>query len=218
MLNALWRRLQRLWIQIRARSNAEVFDAFYASRHWTGESQSGPGSSLKATESIRTGLRDFISENNVESIFDVPCGDFFWMRSVTQAFTGSYIGADISHVIIEQNCRLADDRHKFQVFDLIKDVPPPVDLILCRDLFIHLPLQDIELCLANLNKSAAKHILVTTYPHVIKNTNIKTGDFRPINLALEPFSLDMASMRIVAKEQDSAGTRVIIDIAGINSD
>jgi hypothetical protein len=44
---------------------------------------SGPGSTVEETEGVRTALPVLINTFGIRSIIDVPCGDFNYMRAVS---------------------------------------------------------------------------------------------------------------------------------------
>ena len=46
------------------------------------ESISGPGSEISNTKAVVKFLNNFIKEQNIKSILDIPCGDFNWMQTV----------------------------------------------------------------------------------------------------------------------------------------
>jgi hypothetical protein len=131
-------------------------------------------------------------------MLDIPCGDFNWMKKVD--FTGQYIGADIVEPIIASNQdRYGSPHRNFEVLNIISDKLPKVDLILTRDCLVHLSNQQILKALANIKASGAKYLLATTYLWQSKefNKNIKTGQWRRVNLHQEPFNLPYPQELIV---------------------
>jgi hypothetical protein len=124
---------------------------------------SGPGSSLAATESLRGLLPQVFKELNVKTFMDCPCGDWLWMQKVD--LTGiQYFGADITNVTVQKNaeCFGSSNVH-FHRFDLTCMVPPPVDLLLVRDVLFHLPEATILKVLSNINQSGARYLATTTF-------------------------------------------------------
>ncbi len=68
--------------------------------HWGKvESLSGPGSSLEQTSTVRILLPYIFTKYNVQTILDLPCGDFNWMQKVDLG-SCEYIGADIIQHLI----------------------------------------------------------------------------------------------------------------------
>jgi hypothetical protein len=124
---------------------------------------SGPGSSLAATESLRGLLPQVFKELDVKTFMDCPCGDWLWMQTVD--LTGiQYFGADITNVTVQKNaeCFGSSNVH-FNRFDLTCMVPPPVDLLLVRDVLFHLPEPTIRKVLSNINTSGARYLATTTF-------------------------------------------------------
>lgn len=158
---------------------------------WRGsESRSGPGSSLDETAVIRAELPRLVRKFGVRVLLDIPCGDFFWMREV-EAELGLevYIGADLLSGLVESNTkRYGSASRTFVHLDLRTDPLPRADLVLCRDVLDHLSYTGVRLALANLAQSGSMYLLATTYPDRA-NTNIRNGDWRPLNLCSEPFNL-----------------------------
>jgi len=151
------------------------------------ESRSGPGSSLAETAAIRRELPVLVQELQVISILDVPCGDFHWMKEVALPIA-RYIGADImTDQVTKNTVSFANDRRTFMRLDLRQDRLPKVDLILCRDCLVHLSFADIFLALENVKRSNSTYLLATTFPAARENTDIVTGEWRPLNLQLPPF-------------------------------
>ena len=65
------------------------------------------------------------------------------------------------------------------------------DMIIVRDLLVHLDTSDILKCLANIKRNDFEYIAITNYPTLKSQHKDKLlGDkWRPINLSMEPFSL-----------------------------
>ena len=166
-----------------------TFAPFYEENRWgDAESTSGPGSNLERTAKLRSELPVFLKEIRARSLLDAPCGDFNWMKD-TELGDEHYIGADIIPDLITRNQKLyANDRTQFLLLDLTRDELPRVDVILCRDCFIHFSYRHIAAALKNFKRSGSTYLLTNTYPRLQQNTNIRTGDFRHLNLLLPPFN------------------------------
>lgn len=170
---------------------AEVFTKIYEVNWWgSSESISGFGSTLDYTENLRKEIPKLFRELSVKSVFDAPCGDFKWMSKVVDATDIEYTGADIVKQLIDVNqASFANDRTKFLQLNIITDEFPRADLWLCRDCLIHLSFRDIYQSLSNYIESGIPYILTTTHINSsgFRNTDIKTGDARMIDLFSEPF-------------------------------
>src|SRR6266550_1045889 len=137
----------------------EVFTGIYRTNYWQGQSKSGKGSALETTAAIREELPWLFARNDVYSILDIPCGDFFWASRMQLPPT--YIAADIVPELIEDN-RLRWPGRDWRVLDITQDKLPRVDLVLARDIFGHLPDRLIQRAIRNVRSSGAKYLLATT--------------------------------------------------------
>ena len=168
---------------------ASTFAPFYKENRWGDEeSVSGPGSNLTRTAKLRCELPLLLGEIGTRTLLDAPCGDFNWMKD-TQLGVERYIGADVVPDLIARNQQLyAGDKTQFVLLDLTRDKLPRVDVILCRDCLIHFSYRHITAAIRNFKRSGSTYLLTNSYPAWSSNENIRTGDFRPLNLTLPPFN------------------------------
>jgi len=168
---------------------ASTFAPFYTENRWADdESVSGPGSSLARTAKLRSELPLLLQELGARRLLDVPCGDFNWMKDTTLGVE-QYIGADIIPDLIARNQELyGNDQTKFLLLDLTRDKLPRADVILCRDCLIHFSYRHITAAIKNFKRTGSTYLLTNSYPAWTRNENIRTGDFRPLNLTLPPFN------------------------------
>jgi len=167
----------------------KIFTDIYKTNYWgSSESRSGLGSEFIQTKEIREKLPPLFKELGIISLLDIPCGDFNWLKEVNLSFL-SYIGADIvDDVVISNIENYSQNNRKFIKLNILKDELPKVDLILCRDLFIHISFNDIFTSIANIKKSGSKYLLTTSYPSIKINQDILSGQWHPLNLLIPPFS------------------------------
>jgi SAM-dependent methyltransferase len=180
-----WRSKREEKRRFAEQSRSETFDWIYHSNKWGGESRSGKGSGLERSYRIRQKLPELFDSLEVESILDLPCGDHGWMATLDLA-PYDYVGVDIVADLIEENRKRYPERH-FEVIDVCKGPLPDRDLVICRDLLVHLSFADIEAALHNLLAVQGRYIMCTTFPEVTKNVDIVTGKHRKLNLRLPPF-------------------------------
>lgn len=175
--------------RLRGKSMQEVFYEIHSRNLWGNlESCSGFNSSLEATEDLRAQLPRLIANLGVRTMLDIPCGDFNWMRA-TELKLESYIGADIIDQLVARNREMHErPGRRFTRIDIVADLLPRVDLVLCRDLFIHFPDDHVRRAVANIRASGSTFLLTTSFRRTRRNTNIPMGSFRPINLERPPFS------------------------------
>jgi hypothetical protein len=177
-----------------------IFKPFYTGNKWgDSESVSGPGSNLNRTAKLRAELPLVLAEIGARSLLDAPCGDFNWIKE-TDLGLDQYIGVDVVSDLISRNQILyGNEQTSFLVLDLTRDELPMVDVILCRDCFIHLSYRHIAAAIKNFKKSGSSYLLTNTYPLWGSNANIRTGDFRPLNLELPPFNFPPSLRQIHEK-------------------
>ena len=167
-----------------------VFTNMYKNNIWgSEETRSGKGSTKDATKTIVKQLPAMFKKYNVKSIIDAPCGDYNWFKNLDYNFN-KYLGIDIVDEIISENQKKYGSKStKFQSGNILEYKFPKADLILCRDLFIHLTNKDVKACLKNFKNSGVRYLLTSSYPEVKKNEDTKTSYFRRINLLRPPFNL-----------------------------
>lgn len=167
----------------------DIFTDIYKTNSWgCKDSRSGPGSDLIQTKTIREKLPELFKKLKIISLLDIPCGDFNWLSKVDLSFI-SYMGADIvSENVNHNNKKYAMKNRKFHKLNILEDELPKVDLIFCRDLFIHFSFKNIFTAIENIKKNGSKYLLTTSYPSTKKNNDILSGKWGPLNLLIPPFS------------------------------
>jgi hypothetical protein len=149
---------------------------------------SGPSAELAQTTRVIAALPPLFRGHDVQTLLDVPCGDFYWMRQVDLRGI-RYVGADIVPELVHQNdIAYGGPDVSFTRLDLLSDALPRVDLILCRDGLVHFSLADALRALENIIASGSRLLLTTTYSSRRRNRNVSTGGWRPLNLERGPFS------------------------------
>lgn len=175
---------------LRHGTRAERFTYIYEFQKW------GP---LGAPSTLRRQLSVLLAELEINSIFDAGCGDFNWMKDIPYA--GSYIGADIVPSLIDNlNTEYGDESHRFATMDVTEDLPPTVDLIVCRDVLLHLPNAEVAEALRNFRASGSRWLLVSTYSKTRRNWDIEAGGQHRLNLERPPFSLPRPQRYLVDKD------------------
>ena len=169
------------------------FDAIYRERIWsrigqTSETESGAGSTLKASAVFRKEIERYLAGLPPGVFFDAPCGDFNVMGNVNLPPDWQYLGADIAPSLIADLRRKYPGR-RFQECDITSDPFPDASVWLCRACLFHLSFADIRKALANFSRSNIALALITTHVGVEQNLDIVTGDYRPLDLTLPPINL-----------------------------
>jgi hypothetical protein len=178
-------------IHITKRSMADTFSQIYANGFWVEhknqDSLSGAGSTQMATRELIVQLSAFLREIGCRELVDIGCGDFNWMGNVEGNF--NYLGIDVVPQVIDQNiAKYGNDRRRFLCKDATSTDINPGDVGLCREVLFHLSFPDGLQLLKNIKTAGFKYVLLTNDTSVWFNSNIRSGDFRRINLLKSPFS------------------------------
>lgn len=185
---------KRLFSRILSNETIEQrFTEIYQHNAWGDlESRSGPGSNFASSSAIREQLPRLIERFEITSILDAPCGDYSWMKNVEFKANLSYIGCDIVEpLIIDLQRQFGTNTRKFIHLDITRDKFPDADLLLVRDCLFHFSFEDIFCFLKNFTNSNINYLLTTSHSTKKKhqNRNIKSGDFRVLDLLKSPFNL-----------------------------
>jgi hypothetical protein len=190
------------------KTRREKFTEVYEKNIWRGtESVSGTGSDTKQTVLLQQSLPKLFRELGVTSIVDAPCGDFHWMKNVSLHV--DYVGVDIVEELVGRlNGLYATPRRRFECLDLVTEILPRADLILCRDCLVHLPLQEVAIAIRQFIKSGATWLLTTTFPHAEENGDVRWSGWRPLNLEIAPFGFPKPHRLIVEGCTEDGGKYV----------
>src|SRR5436190_267638 len=187
----LYRRLRGVSeIDGRVPDMQQIFTRIYLDNSWGDpESISGRGSTFARTNVIRDALPALLRGVAARSMLDAACGDFNWMRHVELGAV-EYTGTDIVPKLVARNHRLYGRKGRsFVLLNVTSDQIPRVDLILCRDCFIHLSFKDIGAALDNFRRSNSTFLLATTHVNITENEDTQSGGWRSVNLQIPPFNL-----------------------------
>lgn len=163
----------------------DIFDHAMAINLWgSSESQSGEGSTDSETKDLLKKLKILFDRLSIKSLLDAPCGDFGWLRKLPLGNL-QYRGMDILEDFIQdhQKTYAHDPHYTFFQGNLLEDTLPQSDLILCRDCLVHFSNDHIHQALENFKRSGSPYLLSTTFTDCSRTQDIKTGDWRPINLS-----------------------------------
>jgi hypothetical protein len=168
----------------------ERFNYIHTVNLWgSEESNSGVGSELEATRTLREEIPKLLRQLEASTMLDLPCGDFGWMRH-TDLSGVRYIGGDIVETLVEQNqTQFGSQGREFNLLDLVTSDLPNVDLVFCRDCLVHFSYETVFAAFGNLKRSGSRYFLSTTFPELSFNIDCIDADWRPLNLQLSPFNL-----------------------------
>lgn len=155
-------------------------------------SLSGRGSELNQTKKIMEEIPNLLKAFSITSLVDIPCGDQNWISKVDLGEI-RYIGADIVSELIEKNNKAFYGGNRSYIeLDITRKVPPRSDLVLCRDLLVHLSTKEITNSLRNIKRSGSTYLLTTTFTGNRDYKNLpfisRHVGWRPINLEVYPFN------------------------------
>ena len=139
----------------RLRSPKDVFSDIYDRNRWggeRGEMYSGSGSRGEAAVQYANSVMDFILSNNIKSVVDLGCGDFFIGQQIAEVVE-SYIGIDVVPSLIElNNKKFCSDNVSFICADITTDDLPDGTLCLVRQVLQHMSNAQIARLLFRLRK------------------------------------------------------------------
>jgi hypothetical protein len=189
----------------------EHFTKTYNLNSWESkESLSGPGSERNSNlvflciDIIINLINKELTNTDTIILADIPCGDFNWIdillseiKTKTHIKNIEYYAYDIvKNIENDFNNKLkkmSNIKYSFTQFDATKQISIKADIILCKELFIHLSYDDINLVLSNFKKSNSSYLICSDHNELITiNKNIKYdayGECRNISLVLDPFNL-----------------------------
>lgn len=101
-----------------------------------------------------------------------------------------YAGYDIVDELVAQNRRTQADRI-FRVLDVTTQIPPYADLLFSKDLVNHLLERDVWSALANMIRSGATYLMITSNADPLPNEELSenvAGASRPLNLQIAPYN------------------------------
>lgn len=113
------------------------------------ETPCGHGSRLSTTKKQREWIPEMIAKYGIKTIADIGAGDLNWIQQ-TELGDVEYQGFDLV------------PRHpSVQEFNLLRQIPPKVDMLMCLWVLNHLPYKECEIAIENLKKSGAKYLMMT---------------------------------------------------------
>jgi 2-polyprenyl-3-methyl-5-hydroxy-6-metoxy-1,4-benzoquinol methylase len=169
----------------------ERFSRIVSSNAWgSKETPCGPGSTLAACAEIIQKLPVWIRSLNIKSIVDLGCGDFHWLKEVDLSGI-EYDGYDIVRAAIEGARKYASKNIRFHHADILSIDIKRADLVLCKDVLIHLPDQDVLSLLRSIRENGSRFLASTTapgWPNIFR-AGMNAGEFAPIDLQQTPYDL-----------------------------
>lgn len=174
-------------------SAEEFFTHVYENGLWgkdeDGNSTSGTGSSLKEGIPFINIIQNLLKNHNISSVVDLGCGDWELAKEINWG-QATYLGLDVVESIIRKNQKLySSDKINFLLYDAESDTLPQADLLICKDVLMHLPNSYIFEILAQSKKFKYCVFINDVNPLATINKDIPSFGFRVLNLTLDPFNL-----------------------------
>lgn len=119
---------------------------------WSGglpETPCGHGSKFSTTEAQRKWIPEIIEKYDIQTIADIGAGDLNWIKR-TNLNGAEYTPYD-----------LVPRQPEVKRFDLLQQIPPKVDLIMCLWVLNHFPFEHCQQAIKNLKASGAKYLMMT---------------------------------------------------------
>lgn len=115
------------------------------------ETPCGFGSKLSNTRRQREWIPRIVSQYGIKTIADIGAGDLNWIKHIQWDVEYSAYDLVPRHPDVEQ-------------FDLVKQIPPKVDMLMCFWVLNHLPYEDSQKAIENLKASGSKYLMMTDRP------------------------------------------------------
>ncbi len=167
---------------------SDVYDHAAWGHNEMGEGSSGPGSLVHEAIPFINYIQNFLETHEIDSVVDVGCGDWVLAREINWG-KRNYLGIDVVESVIEKNqVNYSSDNIHFLKFDAGIDSISPGDLLICKDVFIHLPYSEINNILKESNKFKYC-IFVNDVEGSGVNIDLPNYGFRSVYLTTFPFNL-----------------------------
>lgn len=190
LLHRLRQRRGLVTSHLQAAARADRFRDAYRARAWVThegqESRSGLGSDIAAAGRVATALPELLERLGCRRLLDVGCGDWNWMQHVE--LPCEYVGVDVVDEVIKANRHYERPGVTFAVVDAVIGPLPEADVVLCREVLFHLSFRDGLATLRNIRACAA-WLIATTDTSIWFNSDIRSGDYRRLNLQRSPYRL-----------------------------
>lgn len=170
----------------------QIFTNIYEKDLWS--NGSGPGSDPEVTKDYRDVLVKIIKNKNIKTVLDYGCGDWQFSKLIDwNNLVDNYTGVDIVKHIIKNNIdNYASDKIKFECITSDWQFKN-VDLIICKDVFQHLPNDIIKDLIIKMSKHSKYLLFTNDYydasSNFAINTDINIGEWRLLDLRLSPWNL-----------------------------
>ena len=132
-------------------TNSNIFDEIYKRGSWkSGTSLSGPGSEPENALSYVAFVDDIIQIYGINAILDIGHGDWkMWPKAFFD--NKNYVGIDVVQTLNESmRNNYQRDNIRFLLLDAVADELPKSEIVLIKDVLMHLSNKDIDAILTKL--------------------------------------------------------------------
>ena len=116
------------------------------------ETPCGHGSKLSTTVEQRKWIPEIIRKYEIKTIADIGAGDLNWISKM------DLCGVDYKPL------DLVPRHPDVQQFDLVNEVAPKVDMLMCLWVLNHLPYENSQRAILNLKNSGSRYLLMSDRP------------------------------------------------------
>lgn len=180
-------------------TDKQIFTDIYKEGTWGGWNGVGPGSTTEdGANPFLHYLQDFLdSHADINSIVDIGCGYGELLKEIRFPKGATYLGLDLVESVINYNKKhYVRDSFSFKTVDSVKDLAIyKGDLLILKDVIQHWSIEKILFAkkhiIPNFKYAIVVNNIYTAYATKI-NSDIQTGDSRPLDLTAAPFFMKPA--------------------------
>ena len=199
-------------------SISNYFKRIYDEKSWGDDCEvlSGTGSSKSVTVQLRNELPNIIYKYNIKNIVDCGCGVFNYLNPLVNFLNkniDSYLGIDIVESVISDNNKNSNDKFNFIIDDIcLTDKIQNADLVICKEVLMHLTSELVIAFFRNLKKRNVKYILVTSCRNTcggLLGSLGNLGSYYKLNLFRKPFNFG-GPLEVITQRDDDDNTKLYL--------
>jgi len=181
-------------------TDKEIFTKIYTVKRW--EELSGPEvpKDEKGHHPFVDYLQDFIDEHDISTIVDIGCGYGELLKDLNLPESTTYLGLDIVDSVITYNrLHYKKENMSYDSVDNVEDLSKyKGDLLILKDVIQHWNNKEILYAKDHILPNF-KYAIIVNNIHVPGlrqvNSEIKTGQSRPLNLEISPFYMKLKTVK-----------------------
>lgn len=198
-------------------SAEDVFTQIYTDAVWgrnaEGEGFSGQGAVLENAQEYKDFLQNFLKSRDIRTVIDIGCGDWGFSKHIE--WNGiTYVGYDVVQKVIERNQKkYSSPSITFIHADATQLDLPSADLLICKDVMMHLPHEDNFILCSQFHKFKYCLIINNVDKQTLSSNNNQIsyrGGFRTLDLTKPPYSLNGEKVLTYKSEKPEVVKLVIL--------